>query len=71
MKSYCDELLRREVTETLNVVFMNVQYLLKDRNAIQHSTLVRREISRTESKETLQRDGKYKNPNVFTSSTQS
>jgi hypothetical protein len=27
MKSYCDQVLRREVAETLNVVFMIVQYL--------------------------------------------
>jgi hypothetical protein len=71
MKSYYDEVLRREVAETSNVVFMNVQSLFKDRNTIQHSTLVWREISPTESKRTLQGDGKYKNPNVFTSSTQS
>jgi hypothetical protein len=60
MQSYCDEVLQREAAETLNVVFMNVQYLFLDRKSILHSTS-------TESKETLQRDGKYKNPNVFTS----
>jgi cell division protein FtsI/penicillin-binding protein 2 len=27
MKTYCDEVLRREVAESSNVVFMNLQYL--------------------------------------------
>jgi hypothetical protein len=67
MKNYYDEVLRGEMAETSNDIFMNVQCLFKDRNTIQHSTLLWREISPTESKGTLQEDGKYKNPNVFTS----